>query len=383
MVLFLISEELKYGEHVRHLKGRAQRLAEEAAGMPESRAGARKTLLADEAQAMNLARALCDDNDHELVYDQACGLHERGEFEAARGLYELADRICGGIDAKVQNNLREVMAALDVDGIAKAANALNEVAAEAAEMASSSTEDCQSGVDVACDTLSLEDEAKKQWLKSMDVDGVQAAATELNNIVDKLASAPSDEAAKQEWLKQLDTPASTWGAAAKGVSAVVSEANKMVELTDECDAGYDDACEALSMEAQAKKEWLARNMDFALPPYVETMPMPQQPQTEHAWPSPSMLRAAPPAPRGVTTMQAFGPPEGQQGPPPDQQGQQQPFGQPPPAGPAALWSGPTARAGRGATAAIWSRPAAQPGAAGAAAAIRPGSPAGPADAADA
>jgi len=221
MVLFLISEELKYGEHVRHLKGRAQRLAEEAAGMPESRAGARKTLLADEAQAMNLARALCDDNDHELVYDQACGLHERGEFEAARGLYELADRICGGIDAKVQNNLREVMAALDVDGIAKAANALNEVAAEAAEMASL-TEDCQSGVDVACDTLSLEDEAKKQWLKSMDVDGVQAAATELNNIVDKLASMPSDEAAKQEWLKQLDTPASTWGAAAKGVSAVVS-----------------------------------------------------------------------------------------------------------------------------------------------------------------
>ena len=68
---------MRYGEHVRHLKARAQRLAEE--GDEEG-----------EAKCLTLARILCDDSDHELVYDQAVGEHERGNFDAALALYERA-----------------------------------------------------------------------------------------------------------------------------------------------------------------------------------------------------------------------------------------------------------------------------------------------------
>ena len=99
LVLFLISEHMTDGEHVRHLKMRAQRAAEEGDD-------------ASELRYLELARAVCDDHDHELLYDAAVALHNGGEVRRALGLYERAARM-NGRDVKVQRNLeaarRQVM----------------------------------------------------------------------------------------------------------------------------------------------------------------------------------------------------------------------------------------------------------------------------------
>ena len=86
------SAELKFGEHVRHLKSRAQRLADEGD-------------TAGERHCLELARVVCDDADHELLYDQAVGHHDRGELHAAWALYNQADQLAGGRDARVATNL--------------------------------------------------------------------------------------------------------------------------------------------------------------------------------------------------------------------------------------------------------------------------------------
>ena len=95
MVLFLIAKEMRYGEHVRHFKARAQRLADEGDEVGE-------------LHCLALARALCDDSDHELLYDQAVGMHERGELLDALELYERAHALSHGRDARVANNLAAV-----------------------------------------------------------------------------------------------------------------------------------------------------------------------------------------------------------------------------------------------------------------------------------
>jgi len=91
LVLFLISETMQYGEHVRHFKARAQRAAEEGDVVAERR-------------YLELARALCDDSDHELVYDQAVALHDRGEVREALALYEHAASL-NGRDVRLWRNL--------------------------------------------------------------------------------------------------------------------------------------------------------------------------------------------------------------------------------------------------------------------------------------
>ena len=91
LVLFISAARMKYGEHVRHLKARAQRLSEE--GDVEG-----------EVRCLTLARTLCDDADHELLYDQAVGEHERGNLDAAVALYERAYAI-NPSDQRVVKNM--------------------------------------------------------------------------------------------------------------------------------------------------------------------------------------------------------------------------------------------------------------------------------------
>ena len=102
LVLFMISEEMAYGEHVRHLKSRAQRAAEE---------GDHET----ETACLELARAVCDDGDHELLYDQAVGMHERGELAQALELYERA-AVLNARDHKLNANLAAARAATRAGG---------------------------------------------------------------------------------------------------------------------------------------------------------------------------------------------------------------------------------------------------------------------------
>jgi len=119
LVLFIISALPTYGEHVRHLKARAQRLADD-----EDAAG--------EVRLLDLARAVCDDHDHELIYDQAVGAHERGELDHALELYELASHVSGGIDPRVATNLHAVRRTLGLECEQHEATA-EEAAASAAE----------------------------------------------------------------------------------------------------------------------------------------------------------------------------------------------------------------------------------------------------------
>jgi len=86
-----------------------------------------------------------------------------------------------------------------------------------------------------------EEEAKQKWLASLDVP-----------VWGKL----TEEQAKQKWLAKLDAP--VWGQAAAAMVEIVAEASKMADLTEECAAGDNAACETLSKEDAAKKAWLAK-----------------------------------------------------------------------------------------------------------------------------
>lgn len=88
-----------------------------------------------------------------------------------------------------------------------------------------------------------EEEAKQMWLAKLD------------NVPTWLKQ-NSEEEAKKQWLAKLDTP--VWGQAAATITSVVAEANKIAELTTDCDAGDSTACDALSKEEEAKIAWLAK-----------------------------------------------------------------------------------------------------------------------------
>jgi hypothetical protein len=79
---------------------------------------------------------------------------------------------------------------------------------------------CDDGDTVACDSLSREDEAKKAWLERQDVP--------------------------------------TWGAAATTLAANAADAAEMAEMSAACEEGDQVACDSLSREEDAKREWLAR-----------------------------------------------------------------------------------------------------------------------------
>ena len=55
---------------------------------------------------------------------------------------------------------------------------------------------------------------------------------------------------------KLDVPA--WGKAAQALHSVAEEAAQFQKLNEECDAGDNTACDALSREEEAKLAWLAK-----------------------------------------------------------------------------------------------------------------------------
>lgn len=98
-----------------------------------------------------------------------------------------------------------------------------------------------------------EEAAKRVWLAKLDVPSWGKI---------------SEEEAKQAWLAKLDVPSwggqqltsdeDAWSRAADAMITVAAEAHKLADLAEECDAGDDAACEALSKEDEAKKAWLAK-----------------------------------------------------------------------------------------------------------------------------
>ena len=135
----------------------------------------------------------------------------------------------------------------------QAAKALESVAGEAWVQAANAA-DCEAGDEVACDELSNDDDAKKEWLAQIDARkwGDAAAA------VAEVAETPnlSEDAARAAWLARLD--ASTWGQAAAALASVVADATEIADLIDKCDTGDDVACEELTNEDAAKNAWLAK-----------------------------------------------------------------------------------------------------------------------------
>ena len=140
--------------------------------------------------------------------------------------------------------------------LTQAKDTLDKVTAEAVQMAEM-TDQCDSGDDVACDSLSKEAEAKKAWLAKVDVQAMGAAAAAVSGYTTATATgAMSEDAAKSAWLAKLDAP--SWGETASTLSKVVAEATSMAQMTEKCDQGEAQACDSLSREDEAKKQWLAK-----------------------------------------------------------------------------------------------------------------------------
>ena len=66
---------------------------------------------------------------------------------------------------------------------------------------------------------------------------------------------PEDEA-KAAWLVKLDAP--VWGQAGRALDAVAAEAAAFNKMEEDCVAQVDLACEQLSREDEAKRQWLKR-----------------------------------------------------------------------------------------------------------------------------
>jgi hypothetical protein len=110
------------------------------------------------------------------------------------------------------------LAKLDAPTWGTAATALAGIASEAAYVADM-TEACDDGDEVACDSLSREDEAKRAWLAQLDVPtwgahvptlgAAAAAVSAVASNVSASSTLSAEEIAKQAWLAKQDTP--TWG----------------------------------------------------------------------------------------------------------------------------------------------------------------------------
>jgi len=141
----------------------------------------------------------------------------------------------------------------------RAQAAFNE-AADCASVIAELEAQCETGDEEACEELSQEDEAKKQWLSRVDVPALDSAAKAIAQ-VSAVASAresrsQEEDEAKKAWLKRLDAP--TWDEAAEVVKAVASDATEIAQLDEECATGDDEACDELSREDDAKISWIAQ-----------------------------------------------------------------------------------------------------------------------------
>jgi len=176
------------------------------------------------------------------------------------------------------------LARLDAPEWGKAAAAMTQAVAEAAEMDALAYA-CDSGVQQACESLSREDDAKRAWLAKLDVPTWGAAAAAVTAVAAEVEMAPdssAEEIAKQAWLARLDAPAwgSTasvdtsedaakaawlarldapkWGQAATAMAMVAADASEVQALIEDCDAGDQKACDTLSNEDAAKAAWLSK-----------------------------------------------------------------------------------------------------------------------------
>ena len=78
MVLFMVNKNLRWGEQVRHLKARASLLQKDDGNYDAV------------SRHLDLARALCDDSDHELLCTQAVAELDPGPPEIGIGQPEAA-----------------------------------------------------------------------------------------------------------------------------------------------------------------------------------------------------------------------------------------------------------------------------------------------------
>jgi hypothetical protein len=172
------------------------------------------------------------------------------------------------------------LAKLDAPAWGDAAKAMSAVVAEATGI-QELTKECEAGLVQACDTLSKEEDAKKAWLAKLDVPSWGKAAKALEAMAEEvMVELPprmseeeakvvwlakldvpswgkmSEEEAKEKWLTKLDAP--VWGQAAKAMTTLVAEANKLEDLTKESEEGDSAALAALSRENEAKRAWLAK-----------------------------------------------------------------------------------------------------------------------------
>ena len=175
---------------------------------------------------------------------------------------------------------RAWLAKLDAPAWGAAASAMRQVASQASQV-QTLTEDCASGVELACDSLSLEEEAKLAWMKKLDAPSWGAAAAAVSAVASEVQSSAAvseataksawlagasgesgggailtEDKAKQAWLMRLDAP--TWGQAAAAISQVASEASSFAAREEACDEGDNVACESITTEDAAKRAWLAK-----------------------------------------------------------------------------------------------------------------------------
>ena len=162
------------------------------------------------------------------------------------------------------------LAQLDAPAWGAAASAMSQVASQASQV-QTLTEDCASGVEQACDSLSLEEEAKLAWIQKLDAPSwgavaaaVSAVGSEVTGVSEEAAKSAwlsksaaggaaggggkgiSEESAKEAWLARLDVP--TWGQAAAAISQVAADASSFAAREEACDEGDDVACQSLSNE---------------------------------------------------------------------------------------------------------------------------------------
>jgi len=107
--------------------------------------------------------------------------------------------------------------------------------------------------------LGRDEELKRRWLASREADAPSWAKTFLEpqqeaQLVEACDSGDDvacetlsrEEEAKRAWLAKLESDAPSWGP------------QQEAHLAEACDSGDDVACETLSREEEAKRAWLAR-----------------------------------------------------------------------------------------------------------------------------
>ena len=178
---------------------------------------------------------------------------------AADGDIAAADAVATE-DARVteEGAKRAWMTKLDAPTWGGAAAAMVDVAVQASEVVAL-TEACDSGDNVACDTLDNEEDAKLAWLAKLDAPAWGAAAAAVAAVaaeVEAESAMSAEEIAKQESLARLD--GSTWGQAEAAMAEVAKQASAVALLTDACNSGHEVACDKLTSEDEAKRAWLGK-----------------------------------------------------------------------------------------------------------------------------